>query len=419
MSERTTSHAQRVEIIERHTGGEAVAHIAQALGLSSYTVRKWWRRYRDASWPALVPKPSGPPPTGPLSGFAPRVKYVALRLKRQHPAWGLDLLLLELSRRPSLSGYRLPGRTALYNYLHRFHPRLQAHRRPRTRRPGSRVAAVQTVHERWQIDFKGDDPIVGLGLVRPLIVCDEYTSAPLAGRMHRAPDADTPPLTFRDVQADLRLVFTQWGRPLQLRMDRDPLWVGSTRLEWPGTLLLWLVGLDITPLINHPGRPTENAQVERCNRTWHEHVALGVGCTSLHELQTRTDQAWADRRAALPSRNRLCHGLPPLRAFPHLAHPWRLFAPECEAALFDMQRVYSYLATWEWARKVDLTGSISLAAFNRRVSRAHVGQIVKVRFDLEARLFVARAVDGAELRRFHLPIISADYILGTKGGHNR
>ena len=76
-----------------------------------------------------------------------------------------------------------------------------------------------------------------------------------------------------------------------------------------------------------------------------------------------------------------------------------------------MQRVYDYLSQWEWERKVDHTGSISMADCNRRVSRQHVGQIVKVRFDKETATFVARAVEGTELRRFTIPTVSKDFIL--------
>jgi hypothetical protein len=50
--------------------------------------------------------------------------------------------------------------------------------------------------------------------------------------------------------------------------------------------------------------------------------------------------------------------------------------------------------------------------YNRRVSKNYVGQIVKIHCDPYETAFVAQAVDGAELKRFTLPIISQDYILG-------
>jgi len=415
MSVRMTEHAQRVFIVEQHLAGVPLPEIADALQLNRYTARKWWRVYREHGWAGLVPQPAGPPARGPLSHFDPLVKYVALRLKREHPGWGLDPLLLEMSRRPSVHGLCLPKRTALWTYLHSFHPRLAEHRRLHTQRPAQTVLAVRAVHQRWQMDFKGDVVIEGVGAVRPFIVCDEFTSAPLAGIIHAVPGPDGG-LTCRDVQADLRLVLAQWGLPDELRMDRDPLWVGSTRLEWPGTLLLWLVGLAVTPVINRPHCPTDNARVERGNRVWYEHVGLGAHCQTVAEVQALTDQAWRDRREALPSRNPNCAGQPPLRAHPELAQPRRAYTVAQEAQLFDIQRVYTYLSQWEWQRKVDVTGSISMADYNRRVSVDHIGQVVKIRFDPDAHEFVARAVDGTELRRFTLPVISAEYIMGLAGG---
>jgi transposase len=414
MSNRTTTHAQRVEIVERRRCGQTIQQIAQEMQLNFYTVRKWWRAYRDGGWSRLVPGAKGRPASGALSTFDPEIKYVALRLKRQHPAWGLDVLRLEMSRRASLQGKQLPRRSTLYSYLRTFHPRLQEHRHPRTRCPTPPVERAQRVHERWQMDFKGIEPVGEVGCVSPLLVCDEFSSAPLLGKIYPAGRRTKPALTARDVQVALREVFSQWGLPAQLRMDRDPLWVGSTRLEWPGVVLLWLVGLDVTPIINRPRRPTDNAQVERCGRTWNEHVALGANCQTLEQVQALTDRAWTDRREHLPSRNPNCAGRPPLRALPQLAHPRRSYSPQQEADLFDMQRVYAYLSQWEWERKVDHQGCISMADHNRRVSLDHVGQIVKVRFDHQSARFVTVAVDGIQLSRFTLPVITQDYIQGVR-----
>jgi hypothetical protein len=84
MATRNTDHTIRVEIIKGHLAGETLAHLAQKLQLNFYTVRKWWRIYQRQSWSGLVPKPAGPTRGGPLSKFDGLVKYVILRLKREH-----------------------------------------------------------------------------------------------------------------------------------------------------------------------------------------------------------------------------------------------------------------------------------------------------------------------------------------------
>jgi len=415
MSTRNTTHAQRVKIVERHLAGETLQAIAADMNFNLYTARKWWRTYRGQDWGGLVPRPPGPLASGVLSEFDDLVKYVALRLKCEHPAWGLDVLLVHMRRRPSLAEERLPKRTTLYNYLKSFYHRFRA-RRLRTKRPKTRVTEVKAVHQRWQIDFKGDVQVADQTIIKALNVCDEFTSAPLASILHTRHKGQSS-VTTQDVQADLRMVFAQWGMPEQLRMDRDPVWVGSTRMEWPGVLLLWLVGLGITPIINRPYCPTDNAQVERGNRTWNERVYLGSENATPQELQQLADQSWQDRREALPSRNPQCHGKPPLVTHPELRQSRHPYTMEQEADLFKIQRVYTYLSQWQWERKVDTTGCISLADFNRRVSKDHIGQVVKVHFDSETTSFVAQAVDGSELQRFTLPVISQDHILG-QGVHN-
>lgn len=414
MSKRNVSHAERVEMVERHLVGDSLSTIAQEMRVNYYTVRKWWRLWRKGGWAALTPTSPGPKRQGTLCRFDPMVKYVALRLKREHPGWGPDVILLHMSRRSSLRGKRLPGRSTLATYLRPFLPRLTPHRNLPTHRPSPPIAAPSYVHVRWQMDFKGSVPIADIGHVAPLNICDEYSSTPLASVIFAASTArPTKGLTSRDIQHALRTVFTRWGLPRQLRIDRDPLWIGSTRLEWPGTLLLWLVGLDIVPVINRPKRPTDNAQVERMNRTWMDHVGRSARVASYAELQRLSDEAWHDRRHHLPSRNRHCKGSPPATIFPELTHTSRPYHPSQEDTLFSMARVYRYLAEWEWQRKVDQNGSISMADHNRFVSKQHRGQIVKVRFDASRACFIARDMEGTELASFTLPVIDADYIMGT------
>ncbi|RME81437.1 MAG: helix-turn-helix domain-containing protein, partial [Caldilineae bacterium] len=62
MSVRETSHAERVTMVERHLAGETLQAIADDMGCSYYTVRKWWRRYKKEGWRGLEPKPKGAPP---------------------------------------------------------------------------------------------------------------------------------------------------------------------------------------------------------------------------------------------------------------------------------------------------------------------------------------------------------------------
>ena len=414
MFERETTHAERVAMIERHLAGASLQSIATALNRNYFTVRTIWRTYQHHGWVGIAPKPKGSPHLGRLGDFAPRIKYVLLRLKCQHPGWGVNLLLLEAQRRPSLAGLRLPKRSTVAAYLAHFGARLgRAHRAP-TRRPPPPVANATAPHQCWQIDFKGDEAVNGPHLVVvPFMVCDAASGAPLAGIVHQVrAKGRRDHLTTRTVQADLRRVFSQWGLPDALRMDRDSIFVGSTRLEWPGLLLLWLIGLGVQPIVNRAYRPTDNAIVERNHWTWEQQVVLGQTHPTLASVQQATDQTFADRRDYLPSRHDGCNGRPFVVAFPSLTTPRRCYTPADEAGLFDTQRVCAYLAAWEWRRTVDSTGKIALANRNHLVGGSYRGQLVKVRFEPTERQLVCRLADEQIVTQLDLPEATATYLIG-------
>ncbi len=415
MGRQETTHAERVAIVERHQAGETLQAIAQDMGFNYYTVRKWRRVYQGEGWQGLEPKPKGPPRVGLLGTFSPLIKYVALRLKRQHPGWGVDKLLLELERRPSLKGQKLPKRSILAAYLAQFGKRLRRPRRLPTRRPETTCAQAQEPHQCWQMDFKGGEVVGGCEVaIVPWMVCDEASGAPLEGVIHEVQSKGSRSgLTTRSVQDDLRQTFEKWGLPDALRMDRDTLFIGSARLQWPGTLQLWLVGLGVQPIINRAYRPTDNAIVERNHRTWGEHVLLGQSYQLVEQVQHETDLSFADRREHLPSRHVGCNGHPPAQAFPTLNLPRRSFTVEQEAALFDLKRVDAYLSQWEWRRTVDCMGKISLANRNHYIGKTYRGQVIKIHFDPQSREFVCSRPDGSKVARLILPEVSQEYILRT------
>lgn len=404
---RTTTYVQRVAIIEKQQVGSSYHEIAQEMGLSYYTVRKWCRRHRDKGWDSVQEVVQRK--QGILSGFHPLIRYVALRLKRQYPGWGLDKILLEMQRRPSLQSLKLPSRSSLHLYYKSFKPRLHRHRPAPVKRLMFE-SNVKRVHDCWQMDFKGEEDLGQVGKVKPFNVCDAYSSAPLASIVHTGKRSG---ITMQDVQNDLRQVFSEWGLPQAIRMDRDPLFVGSTRLEFPGRLMLWLVGLGVAPIINRAHRPTDNAQVERCNGIWFEHVARGQSYQTLDEVQQATDQARRDRLEYLPSRNPHCHKQPPLVALPELAQTLISYTFEQEAQSFDMQPIYHYLAQWQWQRLVDSSGQFGFAGSKQRIGYAFCGQVVKLHFDLEALTFVACHLLGHELYRFTLTSLTPESICGT------
>lgn len=213
--------------MERHLEGQSLPAVAEAMGISYYTARKWWRVYRQEGWSGLLPKPFGPPVTGLLGHFDSLVKYVALRLKLEHPKWGPTTTLFYMRRRPSLRGLRLPKETALWEYWHRFRERLIQPQRPATKRPDpAPETEVVEVHQRWQIDFKGEVE-TSVGWVSPFQVRDVVGRATLGSFVHLLGiKRKESSVSVRQVQKDLRQTFSRWGLPDEIQMDRDPVFQG-------------------------------------------------------------------------------------------------------------------------------------------------------------------------------------------------
>jgi len=96
---RATTVQQRQEMARLANQGQSYQAVADKLGVSFWTARKWIRQARRGGLAALVTT-FGRPATGPLSSFDPLVRYVALRLKRQHRTWGAAYVVKKMGEHP-------------------------------------------------------------------------------------------------------------------------------------------------------------------------------------------------------------------------------------------------------------------------------------------------------------------------------
>jgi hypothetical protein len=295
----------------------------------------------------------------------------------------------------------LPSEASIGRYLHHWsrfrRPPKQRVKRPRPKEPTA-------VHQSWQIDFKLAIPLhdgccVNLHTVRDPVgeVCIGafVFSAGKAGRKPHNPQLE-------DVRASLRACFAHWQTlPDEIQSDGDSVLVGNHHQPFPTVFTLWLKGLDVEHRVTRPGRPTDNAEVERCHRTVHDYAIVGHEQASALQLQQILDQAVYELNFELPSRAEGCHGRPPITAHPELLQPRRPFQPERELALFDLKRVDAYLAGFTWQRTVGKTGQIEVGRHRYSVGRAHARGTVLIRFDPADRHFVFSHVDDpeAEIRR--------------------
>jgi hypothetical protein len=255
------------------------------------------------------------------------------------------------------------------------------------------------VHQRWQIDFKlgialRDDSLVNLHTVRDPVgeACIGAFVFP-AGKVGRKPES----VQMVQVRAVLRTCFTRWNTmPDEVQSDGETVLAGNPRENFPSIFTLWLKGLDIQHIVTRPGKPTDNAEVERCHRTVNDYAIVGNEKASVAELQKILGQAVYELNYELTSRAEDCQGAPPMVAHPELLQPRRPFQQEHELALFDLRRVDSYLATFTWERKVGKTGQTEIGRHRYSVGRAHAHHRMIVRFDPADRHFVFYDIDDPE-----------------------
>ena len=85
----------RQTIVERHLAGMTLVAIAAELALSPWTVRAIWRRYRERGATGLAPDYVACGRPGPR--LARPLYEQAVALRQAHPAWGADLIRVELA----------------------------------------------------------------------------------------------------------------------------------------------------------------------------------------------------------------------------------------------------------------------------------------------------------------------------------
>ena len=386
MAGRTTIE-QREAFIQHRAQGETFAEIAQAYGVSWQCVRFWWQRFRRGEG---VSSHYVRERHSLLMRFSPLVRYVILRLRIAHPHWGPRRIRYHLQQRPSLAGQALPSATQIGRYLHqwvRFRRRLKRSRTPPP--PGVRPTRV---HQCWQVDFKLGIALADGTQVNLHTVHDPVGEVCIAARVTPAGPVGRKPTRVRldELQTTLRLGFCRWGTlPEEIQTDNEALFTGNPTERFPARFTLWLVGLGIRHQTIRPGKPTDNAAVERNHRTLTDYGG-SQELASLAAFQRFLDQAWYELAFALPSYAYGCAGQPPVSAHPELLHQPRSYQAHLEWVLFDLQRVDHFLAQFTWSRKVTASGQVSLGGQHHyySVGRAYAQQLVWARFDPADRHFI-------------------------------
>lgn len=331
-----TSPQQRCRFYKRHLRGETYGEIAESEGVSRECVRYWCRRQRDGGGCQTVYRRK---PGGLLSRFHPLVRHAILRLWLKHRRWGPNRIREKLKKRPSLRGSALPSESSIGRYLHQW-PKFR--RSPKKKRRCRRPKEATEVHQRWQIDFKMGIALKDGTLVNLLTVRDPVGEACLgafvfpAGQVGRKAKR----VTFEQLRGGLRACSAGWKTlPDEIQTDGETVFVGKLQDPFPSRFTLWLIGLAISHPVIRSGRPTDNAEVERCHRTVNDYAIVGNEDAQLTQLQHILDEAVHELTFELSSRAEGGGGLAPVVAHPELLQPSHPFQARHEWHSINLAQV--------------------------------------------------------------------------------
>jgi len=411
MNPRKLSQAEREQIYLQKRSGRTLPEIVRELGLSYGCVRKWWRRGRDLGAAGLVERRRGRPAQGSLAQFPMAVRQASLRLKREHKRWGANRVLIELHKDPELAGLACPSRSRLYAYFQQHCPEcLQVWTRHKQLPPPAPALAV---HEVWQVDHQEGHRLADGSIATVCSVRDPYGAAMIASQAFSVKTQQRwRKLTWEEVRQVLRAGFAEWHTlPDSVLTDNEMGLGGNPTDPFPSWLSLYLAGLGVKHNFIRAHRPTDQPQIERQHRALDGFTDDADSRQDLTHFQRALDQERTTYNHAFPARASDCQGVPPLQAHPTLLSPRRPYRPEQEAALFDLQRVYAYLASFTFERKVNRNGQVTLKGRHYTVGLSHKEKPIRVRLDANTQewRFLAPEAQDPEQELSRRPLVGLDF----------
>jgi len=194
------------------------------------------------------------------------VADVLLRLAASHSSWGFGLMF---------DWIRANGHPWNHKRVYRVYKELALNLRikPKKRLPSRNPVPLDTATEPnacWSLDFMSDSLTDGRSY-RTLNVIDDFNRESLAIEVDHS-------LPSERVVRVLDRVAEERGYPRKLRSDNGPEFIANALAVWAETH-----GVELAPI--QPGKPTQNAYVERFNRTFREEVLDVYAFGDLEEVR--------------------------------------------------------------------------------------------------------------------------------------
>lgn len=376
-----TTFQERILISELAEAGHTDPEIATYLGCSVWTVRKWRRTFKRKGRDGLTTQ-MGRPATGVLSTMRTELQTKLRALREAHPRWGPDTLLATLRADPAWSTTRLPSRSRVAAFLKQAGLTRKYQRHVDLPQPPEQP--TQAPHDEWQMDAQGVMKVDGVGKVSVINIVDVTSRL----KVESSPRAHTSKPAAADYYVTLRRAFLNYGLPKRLSLDHDTVFFDNTSPSpFPTRLHLWLLGLGVDIVFTRVRRPTDHASVERTHQTMTNQALLGQSYSSAEQLWAELDKRRAVLNQFLPIR--VLNRQAPLSAYPEAVFSGRPYRPEWEETIFDLQRVYRYLAQGRWFR-YNNHGSVRLGTYNYYLDYHYDKQTMEITFDASQVAFVCQ-----------------------------
>lgn len=376
----TTTLEERVMIAERADAGQSSREIAVALEWSLATVRKWRQRYRRKGRAGLSSQ-MGRPATGALATAPAEMKDAILDLRGKHPGWGAQTLRLEIGKDERFAGLSIPSRSRIVAYL-KGRNKVRKYERHQDL-PEPKSQSVQRPHQEWEMDAQGVTTVAGLGKVSFINLLDVVSHTSIDS--HACPHMQHP--QAQEYQRVLRRAFIRYGMPEQISLDHDSAFYDNKSASpFPSVIHLWLIGLGVQVRFIHKRPPLEHSRIERHHQTIANQAFEGQTFADVDILQRSLQARMLFLNLEYPTR--ALDGQPPFQAFPQARHSSRIYSPEAEEQILDMQRVYDYLKSGRWFRQVCSAGTFSLGGYGYNATRRFAGQTLEITFNDTTRKLV-------------------------------
>jgi len=204
-----------------------------------------------------------------------------LALAARKPRWGFGKMLAYLKR--DGHGWNHKRIRRVYCEL-RLNLRVKPKKRLPKRIPQPLVQPV-SANQSWSLDFMSDSLASGRAF-RTLNILDDFNREALWI------EVDTSLPAERVIRVLEKLI--SWrGRPGQIRTDNGPELIASRLERWAAERQIVLAHIQ-------PGKPAQNAFIERFNRTFREDVLDAYVFDSLSEVRDITEQWLEEYNAVRP-----------------------------------------------------------------------------------------------------------------------